>query len=407
MSYQPITQLGLRVLWFPLFLVLFEFSTYIANDMIMPGMLLVVREYGASSALVPSAMTVYLLGGASLQWFLGPLSDKIGRRPVLLWGVLGFMLTSLLICFSPNMAWFMVLRVVQGMGMCFVGAVGYAAIQEAFAEKPAIQVTAMMLNVALLAPLIGPLSGVAVLGHMGWRMIFVAIALLALLAGIGLWYCMPETSPRQAASLGLPTLLRAYWQAAKNRRFMLGVLAGGMAWVPMLAWIGSSPVFIMEAAHGSATDYGLWQLPVIGAIILGSFLLAGLTRHGKSSTFVMLGAALILGGLVLSLVLCQRFGVAYQGLAWGLALYASGLGLANAGLYRMTLAASSQAIGLLSAAYGLLSMIIFALGVELGKVAYQSHGITGFALFNLLCGGGYLLLLAAFLRGHLADSLPD
>lgn len=407
MSYQPVTRLGIRVLWFPLFLVLFEFSTYIANDMIMPGMLLVVREYGASSALVASSMTVYLIGGASLQWFLGPLSDRIGRRPVLLSGVAGFVLASVLICFAPNMLWFMLLRVVQGMGMCFVGAVGYAAIQEAFAEKPAIQVTSLMLNVALLAPLIGPLSGVAVLGHLGWRMIFLAIALLALLAGIGLWFAMPETSPRQAASLSLPTLLRGYWNAAKNRRFMLGVLAGGVAWVPMLAWIGSSPVFIMEAAHGSATDYGLWQLPVIGAIIIGSVLLASLTRHGKPATFVMLGAAIMVAGLLLSLILCQSWGVAYQGLAWGLSLYATGLGMANAGLYRMTLAAGEQPIGLLSAAYSLISMLIFALGVELGKAAFHAFALPGFALFNLLCGGVYLLLLASFLRGHVADVVPD
>lgn len=406
MPHQPITQLGLNALWFPLFLVLFEFSTYIANDMIMPGMLPVVREYGASSALVPTAMTVYLLGGASLQWFLGPWSDKVGRRPVLLLGVAVFVLASVAICFAPNMLWFLALRVLQGTGMCFVGAVGYAAIQEAFAEKPAIQVTALMLNVALLAPLIGPISGAAMLEYTGWRMIFVAIALLALLSGIGLWYCMPETSPRQQASLGLPTLLCAYWQALQNRRFVLGVVAAGLSWAPLLAWIGSSPVFIIEAAHGTATEYGLWQLPVIGAIIIGSLLLAALARHARTSSFIMAGAVMVAIGLIVSLILCHRAQVPYQGLAWGLALYATGLGLSNAGLYRMTLAAGNQPIGLLAAAYGLTSMVIFALGVELGKLAYRAMGLSGFALFNLLCGGLFLLALFAFLRGHLADAEP-
>lgn len=407
MAYQPITQLGIRVLWFPLWLVLFEFSTYIANDMIMPGMLQVVREYGASSTLVPTAMTVYLIGGAALQWFLGPLSDKTGRRPVLLWGVAGFVLASLLLCLAPNMFWFMVLRVVQGMGMCFIGAVGYAAIQEAYAEKPAIQLTAMMLNVALLAPLIGPLSGVAVLNYTGWRMIFISIALLALVAGIGLWYCMPETSPRKAASLSLPSLLRGYWQATKNHRFMLGVLAGGIAWVPMLAWIGCSPVIIMEAAHGSPTDYGLWQLPVVGGSIIGGFLLAALTPHGQPRTFIILGAWIMAGGLTLALALSQSMAVPYQGLAWGLALYAIGLGLANAGLYRLTLATSNQPIGLLSAAAGMIAMLIYALEVELGKLAWNSHGMIGFTLFNLLSGGIGALSLTAFLRGYVAATPPD
>ncbi|STM39837.1 multidrug translocase mdfA [Escherichia coli] len=74
-------RLGRQALLFPLCLVLYEFSTYIGNDMIQPGMLAVVEQYQAGIDWVPTSMTAYLAGGMFLQWLLGPLSDRIGRRP--------------------------------------------------------------------------------------------------------------------------------------------------------------------------------------------------------------------------------------------------------------------------------------------------------------------------------------
>ncbi|EMV01774.1 major Facilitator Superfamily protein [Escherichia coli MP021017.2] len=82
-------RLGRQALLFPLCLVLYEFSTYIGNDMIQPGMLAVVEQYQAGIDWVPTSMTAYLAGGMFLQWLLGPLSDRIGRRPVMLAGVGG------------------------------------------------------------------------------------------------------------------------------------------------------------------------------------------------------------------------------------------------------------------------------------------------------------------------------
>lgn len=152
-------RLGRQALLFPLCLVLYEFSTYIGNDMIQPGMLAVVEQYQVSLDWVPTSMTAYLAGGMFLQWLLGPLSDRIGRRPVMLAGVVWFIATCLATLLAKNIEQFTFLRFLQGISLCFIGAVGYAAIQESFEEAVCIKITALMANVALIAPLLGPLVG--------------------------------------------------------------------------------------------------------------------------------------------------------------------------------------------------------------------------------------------------------
>ena len=79
-------------------------------------------------------MTAYLAGGMFLQWLLGPLSDRIGRRPVMLAGVVWFIVTCLAILLAQNIEQFTLLRFLQGISLCFIGAVGYAAIEESFEE---------------------------------------------------------------------------------------------------------------------------------------------------------------------------------------------------------------------------------------------------------------------------------
>jgi Major Facilitator Superfamily. len=107
-------RLGRSALLFPLCLVLYEFSTYIANDMIQPGMLAVVEQFQAGNEWVPTSMTAYLAGGMFLQWLLGPLSDRIGRRPVMLTGVIWFIVTCLAILLAQNIEQFTFLRFFAG-----------------------------------------------------------------------------------------------------------------------------------------------------------------------------------------------------------------------------------------------------------------------------------------------------
>jgi len=105
--------LNRATLMFPLALVLFEFSVYIGNDLVQPAMLSITKEFGVSSVWAPSSMSFYLLGGACVAWLLGPLSDRLGRKKVLLAGVAFFVITCLLILLTHSIEGFLALRFLQ------------------------------------------------------------------------------------------------------------------------------------------------------------------------------------------------------------------------------------------------------------------------------------------------------
>lgn len=385
---------------FPLCLVLFEFATYIGNDMIQPGMLAVVANFNAGEEWVPTSMTAYLAGGMFLQWLLGPLSDRRGRRPVMLAGVSFFIVTCLAILFVQNIEQFMVMRFLQGISLCFIGAVGYAAIQESFEESICIKITAMMANVALIAPLLGPLAGAALIHVAPWQLMFVIFAVLAAISLWGLWKSMPETASRLGEKFSMPSLLHDYKLVLKNRQFLCGALAIGFASLPLLTWIAQSPVILISGEGLPAYDYGLLQVPIFGALIIGNVTLARLTGKRTVEYLIKLGAGPMVVGLLIAAAATLFSAHAYLWMTAGLSLYAFGIGVANAGLYRLTLFSSDMSKGTVSAAMGVISMMIFTLGIELAKVAYVEGGAGMFNLFNLLSGLSWLALVVVFLRSR-------
>lgn len=379
-----IAHLSVATLLFPLALVLFEFAVYIANDMAQPAMLQVTREFGVDAGWVPLSMTFFLLGGAALSWLTGPLSDRYGRRPVLLSGVVFFIVSCLATYLVHSIEAYMALRVLQGMGLCFINAVGYAAVQEAYAEKTAVRVTALMANVALIAPMVGPLAGAALIELAPWRSCFLFIAVCALLALLGLWWKMPETVQPAANPRPLSRMGGDYLQLLRDRRFVLSVLCIPMLALPLMGWIALSPVLLVEDLGMSTLEYGLWQLPVFGGLIAGNLLLAARAEAWPLGRSVLLGMWPVVGGLVLMLAGVLYGHYQHIFLVLGMSLMAVGEGLSFGVLYRFALMSSSLPKGVVSAGMSMLCMAGYGIGIELFRWAYIAGGITGFALLSVL-----------------------
>jgi len=396
--FQPISQLTGRILLFPLALVLFEFATYIAHDMIQPGMLIVTSEFSVGPEWVSTSLTAYLIGGVVLQWLLGPLSDKFGRRPVMLSGILFFAVACILTNWVSSIEEFVGLRFIQGISLCFIGAVGYAAIQETFDEALAVRMMALMANVALLAPLAGPLAGAAWLTVGSWRSMFWLFAACSLVAFVVLWRVMPETAGDRSHSISLPNLARNYGRLMKDRLVMFGSFAIGLVFIPILTWVALSPVILMHDEGLSRMQYALLQLPVFLAMIAGNLTLSKLAGRVPIEQPVKFAAWPILIGLSLALVASLMNSHGYLLITAGLSLYAFGAGMVNAGLYRLTLYASDEGKGSVAAMLGMISILTLAVGIELAKSGYFSGGTLWFCLINFISGVLWFGLVTLFMR---------
>ncbi|ARG99802.1 MFS transporter [Legionella micdadei] len=394
-----------QALVFACFLVLYEFLTYVANDMIMPGMLKVVESFKGPESAVATSLTAYILGGASLQLFLGPISDRYGRRPVMLSGAFLFLLCTVAIACSNSIDQFLAARFFQGMGLCFIGVIGYATLQEIFAEMDAIRLIAIMANVSTIAPLLGPLLGAAFIHYFSWRLIFVLIGLFALLALWGLWRFMPEPIGQtkrdgeeiQRISLSPRTVLSNYKNLLTNAPFILGSIALGLVGLPCVAWIALAPVILIAEAKLSVIQYGLWQIPLFGATILGNWVLQRLTHRGTVKKILRLGSVVVGVGLLTSFLLTLAVSNYFFWLLPGLIIYFFGLGIAAAPLNRFILFCTPISKGTTSALMSMIGMCVQAIGIEIANHFYQSHSNTFFGFYCALTGFGYFLFLAGAL----------
>lgn len=394
-----------HLLGFCLAITLFELLTYMASDMIMPAMLTVTHELNASAQHVPFAFNLYLAGGVLLQWLIGPLSDHLGRRKMLLIGCAVFTVACSAAFSVQSIYTFNGLRLIQGMGLGFVIAVSYPALQEVFCEADAVKIMALLGNVALLSPLLGPLLGSLLLEWLSWRELFLLLGI----GGMGVWSAlyvfMPETvgtlrhdgQRLMAVPFEWRGTVRRYTALLTNPRFLSATVALGVMSLPLIAWIGLAPLLLMQNLGVSTLEYGLWQIPVFAAVIVGNLILNRLIANTELPQLIRYALWPLCGGLI-ALVILSFCGASTPLLIGCLGLYAVGLGMSNAALYRLALFSSDDSKGLVSAMIGMISIVVMGGGGSILAAAGAGNSHESFSLMAGIAGLTCLLPLRFFLR---------
>ncbi|MDW5419116.1 MFS transporter [Iodobacter sp. CM08] len=394
-----------QALFFCLLLAMFELLIYVGSDIVMPAMLYVVADLNAPVSHVPIALNAYLLGGVAFQWLIGPLSDRFGRRPLLLIGAILFAVACLITPLVGDIYVFNVLRFIQGIALGFVVVVSYPALQESFEETDAVRLMALLANIALLSPLLGPLLGSMLLELVTWRTLFVGVGVSGILVLIGLWFFMPETigvtrtdgSRLEPAPLNLASILASYRELLGNARFMQGSFALGLISIPLIGWIGLAPLLLMNNLGLSSIAYGLWQLPIFAGLIAGNLALNYLVTRFELDALIRLSLWPIFGGLLFMLAATLLTGHLLA-VVLGLTIYAFGMGICNATLYRQTLFASESSKGTVAAMLGMISVATIGLGSSALALLGAGTSLAAFAIAASIGAGLALWPLCCLLK---------
>lgn len=377
------------------FFVLYEVSTYLANDMIMPGMVQVVKDFHAPLSDAAVSLSYFIIGGSVLPLFLNVLADKIGHRKVLIAGNGLFLLTTILIPFSQNINQFLLARLFQGMGLGFIF-IGYATVHKLFDDLAAIKLIALLSNISLMAPLVGPLIGGAITNSYNWRFVFILIGILALFSLYGIYRHMPDDEeisdkPNSTA------IFKHYWQLIKSKGFLIGALIGGLNNVVNTSWTGISPVIILDTYHKPFADYATYQILVFSGTTISSILIQFMAANSKIIKLIKAGSVLSLCGLIFSFLFSFNSKILC---VFGIFIFTLGSGLYLGIVNRILISSFRHYRSAVSALNSIIIALCSALGLEIGnyicsKINYNFPTLT---MFNLIVGISCFSITNYYLR---------
>ena len=242
-------------------------------DTYLPAFSGIARSLGATPAEMQQTLSAYLFGFAFMNLFHGALSDSLGRRPVVLWGIAVFTLASAGCAMSQSIEQLVFFRALQGLSTGAGIVVSRAVIRDMFAPAQAQKVMSQVTIYFGVAPAVAPLIGGWLFVHLDWHSIFWFLTLV----GAALWAAnyklLPETlhlSHRQPFEV--KHLMRGYWQLGSNPRFLLLVLASGIPFNGMFLYVLSAPAFLGEHLQLAPTDFFWLFLLTIAGIMMGAWL---------------------------------------------------------------------------------------------------------------------------------------
>ena len=271
MLSNPLSQSKVPVALFIPLLAAIIAAVPLAIDMYLPAMKAISTEYDTPMTMVQMTLSTFLIGYAIGQLVFGPLADIIGRRPVVLAGLIGFTIFSVLLAFATNIEQFLVIRFLQA----FIGAaaavpiMGYVKVIYGDNVAKGMSYVSMIM---MLAPMIAPALGIVFMELYGWRLIFMVLAVYGLVVLIISTFTLPKVERVPLQESLTSAFFKAYKVVFSERsvhRYLVMVCFGA---VGFFAYLTAIPFVYMKVYGVSEELFGILFALNVGMFMFGSFI---------------------------------------------------------------------------------------------------------------------------------------
>ncbi len=264
-----------------------------AIDMYLPALPTISESLGASTAATQMTLMVFFLTFGVCQIVYGPLSDMVGRKPPLYFGLALFALGSIGCALSPSIGWLIAFRTLQGIGASSVMVIPRAIVRDMHTGVEATRLMALMMLVFSVSPILAPLTGSALIVPFGWRAVFVAVTIAALLGLVLLALFQPETRlPKDRVRISVASLAAGFGTLFRDWHFLGLTFIAGLGMSSFFSFLASSSFIYIDHFGLTPTQYSLaFSVNAVGFI-------------GSSQFAAKLGGRFGMGRVVTTAVTC-------------------------------------------------------------------------------------------------------
>lgn len=281
----------------------------LSTDLYLPSLPHLATGFATTPAGIQQTLSLFVIGFGTAQLVSGPLSDRYGRKPVMIGGLTLYLASSVACALAPSLPLLVAARFAQAIGCCTGVVVARAVIRDAYAPAEGARMLAKVSSLLSIAPILGPILGGYLQIAYGWRAAFVALALAGLAVWIAALRRMRESNAQPDTEALRPgRLARSYLEVARSPAFWAYALPGTLSYASIFAFISGTPFVLIRVLGVPTQHYGYYFACGVFGYLGGTLLCRrmigriGMQRTLEIGTIIGLAGglgflAMALGGL--------------------------------------------------------------------------------------------------------------
>jgi MFS transporter, DHA1 family, multidrug resistance protein len=360
-------------------------------QILLPALPVIKTTFSVSTEVAQLTLSLSMLAIALGTLTYGPFSDKYGRKPVMLCGLVIMLAGSIFCFFAGSIEMLIAARFLQAFGAAVGLVLARAIVRDVYGAEEAARVIATLVMVMVVLPMISPALGGELMTRFGWQSVFIAMAIFGFLIFIVLVIRLPETLTEPAPFEGVSSMLKTFLRLFQSKAFSGYAFCVSFVSVVFFSFISAAPEIMVSVLNRPPTEYGYYFIMIPIGFMTGNYVARHFGRKLDINKMIGLGASVGVGGILLAIVL-QLLGY-HQPIALfapvALAVFGNGITLPNA--QAAAINEFPQYAGSASGLTGFLQMFFSAIAAQAVAIIFNG---TVYPLLGLMLLASILSLLS-------------